>query len=130
MSVSSWMVSPLYSVLIILQKFVIINPPSLLIMIQRFLEVYFVYLHVVGYLRQFKFSLRKYIFLVPNIFIGCLFNAILENIATILSIKGLCFGDCYGFHVVQKEVLSEIKETKNGKIDELNNSDKQLKKDR
>ena len=130
MSVSSWMVSPLYSVLIILQKFVLINPPSLLIMIQRFLEVYFVYLHVVGYLRQFKFSLQKYIFLVPNILIGCLFNAILENIATILSIKGLCLGDCYGFHVVQKEVLSENTETKNGKINYLNKSDKQLKKDR
>ena len=129
MSVTSWMVSPLYSVLIILQKFVLINPPSLLIVIQRFLEVYFVYLHVVGYLRQFKFSLKKYIFLVPNILIGCVFNAILENIATILSIKGLCFGDCYGFHVVQKEVLAENKETLNGKINGLSHMDSKMKKD-
>ena len=91
--------------------------------------MYFVYLHVVGYLRQFKFSLKKYIFLVPNILIGCLFNAILENIATILSIKGLCFGDCYGFHVVQKEVLAENKEAMNGKINGLNHMDSNIKKE-
>ena len=134
MSVSSWLVSPLYSVLIILQKFVLINPPSVLVMIQRFLEVYFVYLHVVGYLRQFRFSFRKYIFLVPNILIGCLFNVVLENAATILSIKGLCFGDCYGFHVVQKEVLGEHvslnKEKVNGTTNGFHHMEQEMKKDR
>ena len=107
MSVSSWLVSPLYSVTIILQKFVLLNPPGLIVVVQRFLEFYFVYLHVVGYLRQFKFTLRKFVFLVPNIFLGCLSNVILENAATLLAIKSLCTGDCYGFHVVQKEVLKD-----------------------
>ena len=105
MSVSSWLVSPLYSVLVILQKFVLINPPGLIILIQRFMEIYFIYLHVVGYMRQFEFSLSKFVFLIPNVAIGCLSNAVLENAATILAIKSLCQGDCYDFHVVQKEIF-------------------------
>ena len=107
MSVSSWLVSPVYSMIIILQKFVLINPPGLIIVIQRFLEAYFVYLHIVGYMRQFKFTLSKFLYLVPNILLGMCSNVILENAATILAIKSLCLGDCYGFHLIQKEISSD-----------------------
>ena len=107
MSVSSWLVSPLYSVIIVLQKFVLLNPPGFIIIIQRFLECYFVYLHIVGYMRQFKFTLNKFLFLVPNILLGCLSNVILENAATIFAIKSLFLGNCYDFHLIQKEVSSD-----------------------
>jgi egghead protein (zeste-white 4 protein) len=132
-SVSSWLVSPLYSVLIILQKFVLINPPGLIITIQRFMEVYFVYLHIVGYMRQFEFSFRKFVFLIPNIAIGCLSNAILENAATILAIKCLCQGDCYDFHVVQKEIVADnpfFSNTPNGKRNGFNKTNTRHEKER
>ena len=103
MSVSAWMITPLFTLLFILQKFILINPPGLIILIQRFLEVYIIYLQVVGYVRNFRSTAQKYIFLLPNVLIGCLCNAVLENLATILAIKGLCSGSCYGFHVVQKD---------------------------
>ena len=107
MSVSSWLVSPLYTITIILQKFLWLNPPGLIILIQRFMEIYFVALHVVGYMRQFKCCFGKYLFFIPNIVLGCISNAVLENIATLLAIKSLLVGDCYGFHVVQKEILGD-----------------------
>merc|ERR1739844_8332 len=71
------------------------------------MEIYFVALHVVGYMRQFECCFKKYLFFIPNIVLGCISNAVLENIATLLAIKSLLVGDCYGFHVVQKEILGD-----------------------
>ena len=107
MSVSSWLVSPLYTFGVILQNVVLAHPPGFINVLQQWIGAYYVYLHIVGCLRQFEFTFHNLLLLLPNILIGCITNAICENIATICALRNLLYGDWYGFHLIQKEIDSD-----------------------